>query len=98
MARLALRRAHVSETTGLQLDCDSDAGVRDWREHGDFQHRQCRAAATVALSGLTSPRADLRKFHAAGIEPDSRVGAGISGLPRPQPVFREICLAMGRHQ
>src|SRR6266545_3304608 len=36
LARPALRRANVSETTGLQLDCCLHAGAGDWREHGNL--------------------------------------------------------------
>src|SRR5215469_7630807 len=40
--------------------CCSDACVRDRREHGRFQHRECGAFANIPVSRSQSTRSDLR--------------------------------------
>src|SRR5262245_48128728 len=48
VARLALWRANVTETTGLHVDCCVGAGAGDWREHGDFEYGQRLYPASLA--------------------------------------------------
>jgi hypothetical protein len=47
LARPALRRTNVSETTGLHLDCFADAG--HWRKQRHFQRRQRHSAVPAGL-------------------------------------------------
>src|SRR5262245_973225 len=47
-----LRRADVTQTTRLHIDCRRHTGARDRRQHGDLQRSQCGAVAPTALSGI----------------------------------------------
>src|SRR5690242_13638007 len=48
-ARLALRRANVTEEARLHVHCRRDTGVRHWRQHGDLQRGACSATTPVAV-------------------------------------------------
>src|SRR5215468_3408863 len=66
MARHALRRANVAQTTWLHVDRPVDNISRRRGEHGHLQRHQCGAAAPVAVPRIRTAGAIQRAQSADG--------------------------------
>src|SRR6266511_638848 len=67
VARLALWRTNVNETTELYVNCCRNTSARHWREYSDFQPARCVVAQALACQTAgTVGRGEYRQAQPTG--------------------------------